>query len=375
MTSKKEISVLTFTFKILTICGCWPPNSWTSRYKRIMYDIYTILIVSLINTFTLSQLMDLILSVDNADDFTENFYVTLAMLVSCCKMFSLLRNRTNVAMLINVLMKKPCRPIEHDEIEIRQKFDKFVQSNTLYYATLVELTCAFALVSSIFKDYRKHRLSFRAWLPFNYSSPTLFRIAYAHQSISLTAGSVLQIACDSLICGLLMHICSQLEILECHLKKIVDKPHFLRECIVQHTCIIQFALMVNEKFRFIITVQFLVSMLVVCFNLHQLTQTSVLSAKYIQIVLYMFCMLTQISFYCWYGNEVQLKSRQLVSNVFKMDWFTLDHPMQKTLLIIMTRSMLPIEFTGAYVISMNLASFVSLLKTSYSAYNILQQMR
>ncbi|KYN50398.1 hypothetical protein ALC57_00035, partial [Trachymyrmex cornetzi] len=127
ITNKKEMNVLTFTFKILTICGCWPPYSWTTRYKRIIYDVYTVLIVLLINTFTLSQLMDLILTVDNADDFSENFYVMLAMFVSCCKMFSLLRNRNNIAMLIDILMKKPCRPIEHDEIEIRQKFDKIVQ--------------------------------------------------------------------------------------------------------------------------------------------------------------------------------------------------------------------------------------------------------
>ncbi|XP_018337039.1 PREDICTED: putative odorant receptor 85d [Trachymyrmex septentrionalis] len=340
-----------------------------------MYDVYTILIVLLINTFTLSQLMDLILTVDNADDFSENFYVILAMFVSCCKMFSLLRNRNNIAMLIDILMKKPCRPTEHDEIEIRQKFDKIVQTNTLCYATLVELTCAFALGTSVFKDYRRHNLAFRAWLPFNYSSPMLFRIAYFHQSISLTAGSMLHLACDSLICGLLMHICSQLEILECRLKKTINKPHIFRECVIQHTCIFEFALIANEKFRLTITVQFLVSMLVVCFNLHQLTQTSMLSAKYVQIVLYMFCMLTQISFYCWYGNEIKLKSRQLVSNIFEMEWFVLDYRVQKDLSIIMMRSIVPIEFTSAYVISMNLQSFVSLLKTSYSAFNILQQIK
>lgn len=121
------MSVLTFTFKVLTICGCWPPNSWTSWYKRIIYDAYTILIVVIINIFTLSQLMDLILSVDNVDDFAENFYVMLSMFVSCCKMFSLLRNRDNISILIDTLMKKPYRPTEHDEIDIRQKFDKFIQ--------------------------------------------------------------------------------------------------------------------------------------------------------------------------------------------------------------------------------------------------------
>ncbi|CAL1676395.1 unnamed protein product [Lasius platythorax] len=368
------MSILTFTFQILTICGCWPPNSWTSRYKRIMYDVYTVCIVLFINTFMLSQLMDIILNVENTDDFAENFYVTLAMIVSCCKMFSLLKNRSNIAMLVDILMKKPCKPVEPDEIEIRRKFDRLIQTNTLYYATLVELTCAFALATSVFKDYRKNRLPFRAWLPFNYSSPMLFRIAYVHQSISLTAGSVLQIACDSLICGLLMHICSQIEIFECHLRKIVNNSHLLRESVMHHICIFKFAFMVNKKFRSIITVQFVVSMLVVCFNLHQLTQMSI-NAKYIQIMLYMCCMLTQISFYCWYGNEVKLKSQQLVNNVFEMEWLTLDHNMQKSLLIIMIRGMVPIEFNSAYVISMNLESFVSLLKTSYSAYNILQQMQ
>ncbi|XP_067207946.1 odorant receptor 4-like isoform X2 [Linepithema humile] len=299
----------------------------------------------------LSQLMDIVFTVNNTDDFTDNFYVMLAMFVSCCKMFSLLKNRNNIAMLINILMEKPCKPIEHDEIEIRQKFDKFVQ------------------------DYRKQRLAFRAWLPFNYSSPMLFQIAFLHQFTSLIIGSILHIACDSLICGLLVHICSQIEILECHLRKVVNKPHFLRECVTQHIYISKFAFMVNQKFKLTITIQFIVSTLVVCFNLYQMTQTSMLSAKYIQIVLYMLCMLIQISFYCWYGNEVKLKSQQLISNAFEIEWFTLDHNMQKNLLMIMTRSTIPIQLSSALVIPMNLESFVGLLKTSYSAYNILQQMR
>ncbi|XP_070518394.1 odorant receptor 94a-like [Cardiocondyla obscurior] len=306
------MSVLTLTFKILTICGCWPSNSWTSRYKRSIYDAYTVFIFLLLNTFTLSQFMDLILFVDNADDFSDNFYITLTTFVSCCKIFSLLKNRNNIATLIDILMKKPFRPTDYDEIEIRQKFDRIIRSNTLHYMTMVESTCAFALVTSIIVDYRKYRLAFRAWLPFNLSSPMLFQIAYAHQSIGITAGSVIQVACDSLICGLLMHICSQLEIMECHLKKIVGKPRYLRECIVHHIRIFQFALMVNKTFKLVITVQFLISTLVVCFNLYQLTQINMFSAKYIQIVMYMFCMLTQISFYCWYGNEVKLKVRAYI---------------------------------------------------------------
>lgn len=127
-TMKIKMSILVLTFKILTSCGCWIPNSWTnSFYRRLMYHVYTIFILLLINTFTLSQFLDIILTVDNPDDFMDNFYMLLAMIVSCFKMFSLLINRSNIAMLTDILMKGPCRPLEPAEIEIRQRFDKLIE--------------------------------------------------------------------------------------------------------------------------------------------------------------------------------------------------------------------------------------------------------
>lgn len=75
----------------------------------------------------LSQLMDIILTVDNSDDFTDNFYMLLAMIVSCCKMFALLVNRSNIETLIDILTKKPFQPIEPDEIAILQKYERLIQ--------------------------------------------------------------------------------------------------------------------------------------------------------------------------------------------------------------------------------------------------------
>lgn len=89
--------------------------------------MHTVFILVLINTFTLSQLLDIILTVDNPDDFTDNFYMLLAMIVSCCKMLSMLMNRKNIAILTNILTEKPCRPLESDEMEIYHRFDKGVQ--------------------------------------------------------------------------------------------------------------------------------------------------------------------------------------------------------------------------------------------------------
>ncbi|XP_018374269.1 PREDICTED: odorant receptor 4-like [Trachymyrmex cornetzi] len=322
----------------------------------------------------LSQLMDLILTVDNPDDFTDNFYMLLAMVVSCCKMFTLLVNRSNIAILIDILVRKPCKPIQSDEIKIQQKFDKHVQTNTLFYAVWVETTCLCIAVTSLLTEFRKGRLTFRAWLPFDYSSSSLFHIVYAHQLISLTAGSILHVACDGLICGLLVHVCCQIEIIECRLQKVAHDQDILRKSVLQHNHIFKFARLMNEKFRLTIVIQFVVSTLVVCVILYQFTKSTASRAQYMQLMMYMGCMLSQIFFYCWYGNEVMLKSRHLINSIFEMEWFELNKQTKQSLLMIMRRSSRPIELTSAYVISMNLDSFVGLLKTSYSAYNVLKQM-
>jgi len=121
------MQVLKFTLKILTVVGCWPPNSWTSLCKRTIYNVYTISIILLLFTFMLPQLMDIVLNVNNANDFTDTFYIMLAIIISCCKMVGLLINRNNIGILTNILTQKPFIPLEADEIEIRQKFDKTIQ--------------------------------------------------------------------------------------------------------------------------------------------------------------------------------------------------------------------------------------------------------
>lgn len=69
-----------------------------------------------------------------------------------------------------------------------------------------------------------------------------------------------------------------------------------------------FALMVNEKFKIIIAIQFIVSTLVICSNLYQLARIT-FNAQCFPLILYTCSMLTQILIYCWYGNEVKLKVR------------------------------------------------------------------
>lgn len=121
----------------------------------------------------------------------------------------------------------------------------FYRSNTFYYFILVETTCLCVTVTSLLTEFKKGNLTFRAWLPFDYSSSLLFFFVYAHQLISFTVGSVHHVACDSLICGLLVHICCQLEILECRIRKGIRNPKILHDCALQHNHIFKFVFITN----------------------------------------------------------------------------------------------------------------------------------
>ncbi|XP_036140059.1 uncharacterized protein LOC118644766 [Monomorium pharaonis] len=225
--------ILKFNFKLLTIFGCWRPDSWSSLYKCIAYHIYTSIIIFLVNTFMLSQLIDVILSMNNVDDFFDNIFMLIAVFNACCKLFMLLINRKSILNLLNILMEKPCRPLRLTETKILYKFDKNIQILTKCYAYLGMITISCIILSSLSINFRNRRLTYRAWLPFNYSSTALFCVMYTHQLIGFAIAGFVHVGCDAIICGLLVHICCQIEILTYRLKNIACYSN-LRDCVHQH---------------------------------------------------------------------------------------------------------------------------------------------
>lgn len=66
----------------------------------------------------------------------------------------------------------------------------------------------------------------------------------------------------------------------------------------------------NDQFVNVIAFQFGASMLVMCSNLYRLA-TDPLDANAVPQILYTACILAQLFIYCWFGNEVKLKVRNV----------------------------------------------------------------
>ncbi|XP_017797133.1 PREDICTED: odorant receptor 30a-like, partial [Habropoda laboriosa] len=177
----------------------------------------------------------------------------------------------------------------------------------------------------------------------------------------------------NLFSGLLIHIYCQFEILQHRLKSIKpDREYSAKQCAFHHYRIYKFAEIINAKFSITMATQFLVTTMTMCFNLFRLTQTKVYS-QVLALIPFMVSVFAQIFYCCWYGNETKVKSLEICDTVFESNWTALSQSTKKTLLTIMLRSLKPIEFTGAFVFPVNLESFKSLVKTSYSVFNVIQQ--
>ncbi|XP_017788741.1 PREDICTED: uncharacterized protein LOC108571252 [Habropoda laboriosa] len=368
------MAILRPAFNILTICGCWRPCSCRTTRAKAAYIVYTMFVVLLLHSFCISQFFNVILNLRTADELSESFYMFIASVLSCCKIVTLLTNHGSIEILRRRLEEEPCKPVSAEEAVIQSKFDRNIGSVTIYYTILVELTVLCMILSSLLGDFNERELAYRAWLPFDYSLPTYYYIAYVHQIVALIGTSLSNVACDVIICGLLVHACGQQEILKHRMKEMTQEQRPNIGKIVRfHDYLYGYVFTMQEKFRWIIGVQLLSSTLVVCFILYELANTPPISSKYLQFVLYLACMMTQIFFYCWYGEQLKLKSVEIVRTIFEMDWIPLQNGIKKDLIVVARRAMIPIELTCAYMFTMDLNTFVSLLKMSYSTYNLLER--
>ncbi|CAK9820171.1 Odorant receptor 94b [Anthophora quadrimaculata] len=369
------MNILKSTSLLLKICGCYQPGSWRTPFKRSLYNIYTVIYLLFLSSFVLCQILDIVFNVENQDDFSDNFSITAVVFLTWFKLSVILIRRGNFVFLIDMLDSKPFSPMDTEEDKIRSKFEKITEWNTFGYWSLLLISAFWIYVRSLLTDFESRKLMFRAWLPYNYSSAPIFILTFIHQATAATICCTSSVAIDSLYTGLLIHIYCQFEILEHRLKNIkTEKDNSVKQCAWHHDRIYKFSKKMNEEFKLILIFQFCLSISVICFNLYRLTQIK-MDSKFVETTLYSFSILTQIFYYCWYGNEVKLKSLELPCMIFQSDWVSLNNSAARAFLMIMRRATKPIEFTSIHVISVNLESFMTVLKTSYSALNVIQQSK
>nr|UEN71236.1 olfactory receptor 53 [Gregopimpla kuwanae] len=382
------MQILQHTFIVLKWVGLWRPGHWSQGKEAKLYNAYTWLVIFFLIIVILSQFIGLVKSVNDLDAFANNIFLLLTLVADCGKAINILIKRENIIGLINCLEQDPCQPRTEEELVIQRKFDRIVRFNTLRYAAVVLITVFVALLNSMYEDIPKRTLPFNAWVPFEYvESRWRYAAAYTYQTFGILIGAGIGIGFDTLVPGMMLQTCAQLNILMNRFNKMPEMlrasnsviPNaeitLLAQNVKHHITIFNFAEKSNAVFGIMIFVQYAISSSVICVSLLRLSKVKLFSSMFAALFVCLAEMSIQILLYCYYGGEVGIESLKVFDAVYEMDWPTLSMSARKSLLTIMVRTLRPIKFTTAHVITLNLESFKSLIKFSYSTYNVLGEVK
>ncbi|XP_043285611.1 odorant receptor 94b-like [Venturia canescens] len=375
-----------WNLKILQLCGIWRPLAWSSGWKKNIYNAYTIFAIFSVYTFTLSELIAAAMSIGNLNEAINILFMALTILGTCYKMTNLVLKRNETIASLEMLNNGLCRPVADQEIAIQMKFDKRNSKNTLLFCGLVSVAVMTITIGSVFGNVPNRTLPFKAWLPFDHTSELGFWIGYSHQIWAHGLAATIGGAHDAFFHSFMLQACSQLNILKSRLNSIPDVARKeslisvetreqlkVRVCVQHHLEIYEFVERSNGIFSMVIFIQFSISTFVICVSTYMLSKANFLSAGFTFLLVYLGCMLVQIFLLCWYGDEVITENTNVSDAIYDMDWNSLNQSTKKGLQMMMVRTHHRLRYDGGFVITLSIESYNSLMKLTYSIYNLLQR--
>lgn len=128
----RKMRVLSWNFTILGICGLWRPIELSNGWKKSLYTTYTFFTIFLTFTFTVSELIEFIISIDDVDKIVNNSLMLLTTLGICYKIANFVRKREEIVRLMEILNNDICDPRGTEEISIQMKFDARCRSVKIF---------------------------------------------------------------------------------------------------------------------------------------------------------------------------------------------------------------------------------------------------
>ncbi|XP_063977282.1 odorant receptor Or1-like isoform X2 [Diachasmimorpha longicaudata] len=376
--------MLPYSFAVLGFWGVWLPPDWPPGWKSRLYCFYTVVMIILVYTNTLSQVIDLLLTYKSLKHFINNAFILLSTIGAGVKAAHCLYIRRRILEIKEKLNAYPCKPQDNQETAILQHFSRIIKILNIYYIGLYVCTITALTTVSFFRDVPKHQLYYHAWLPFNYSSSGRFWAAYMHQVIAHGFDACMHAAYDTIAPGIMIQGCAQFAILNHRLqmlpklvdrvrdKLVFDSPQDevsrrtrvmrfevkkLAECVRHHLEIFQLTDENNKIFGIMIFLQYSLSSVVICLSVLKLSQVNTFHPALISVILYLICMISQVFMPCYSGHQITLQSTKVSDAIFSMDWLDLEIATKKSLILIMQRSQKPLQFTTGYIITLSIGSF------------------
>ncbi|XP_068910497.1 odorant receptor Or1-like [Tenebrio molitor] len=352
------------TIWMLRVLGMWPKGD--EVYEPGLYAVHAaFLLVVFLLGHLFFQSANIYFIRDDLEAITGTIYVLLMEILVVFKVLYVAKNMD--------MLKQLLKTLESDLFQPKSAEQKALIESSIYfwriiYQMLLTMGCGNNLFWALFplldKTAGEKRLPFLAWYPYNTTISPLYEITYIYQIVSVGLFATVHVNLDALVTAITVFNASQFDILCDNLRNlhvltdstgINDK---LINCIEHHKQTLSYADKCNKFLKWILLVQFFIFTISIGISMFQLTLLVPLSGEFLSLLAYGFAITLEIFMYCWSGNEVEVKSRNIPYAVFECEWTDFPEDVKKKLLFFTMRAQVPVKLSALNLIYLSLDTFM-----------------
>nr|QZH55107.1 odorant receptor 11 [Achelura yunnanensis] len=370
----------------LKLVGFWAPSDLGSNLKMIYYLYASISFMILLGIYLIIQVVDMFLIWGNLPLMTGTAFLLFTNLAQAVKILNLVWRRQQVEAIISNADQLLGAQSTEEGKNIVKKCDRETTLQQLLYFCLTTITVAGWAGSA-----EKNQLPLRAWYPYDTSTSPAYEITYIHQVGALFVAAYLNVGKDTLVTALIAQCRCRLQLLGLALGRLSDDLKVndkrllsdgqqfivrqrLKACVMQHQSALEAAAQLQTCFSVPTFAQFSVSMVIICVTAFQLASQTSNLVRLFSMGTYLLNMTFQVFIYCYQGNQLSEESMEVEGAAYECPWYSYSSATRRSLLVLMTRCRRPARLTAGGFTTLSLASYMAIIKASYSFFTVLQQV-
>ncbi|XP_077259545.1 odorant receptor 10-like isoform X1 [Temnothorax americanus] len=215
----------------------------------------------------------------------------------------------------------------------------------------------------------------------NSSIPSsLYLVIVTVQYILLILNSTSNCGNDSLFLAIIIHVCGQMEILKIEFSNYGVKSKNLSEdfsvLASRHRYLIEHTGLLIDVISFVLLVQLLFSSILICLMGFQL----ILALKHHDVVMIiktitvLGALLLQLFCYSFVGDYLKCQMEEVVNSIYSCNWYNLPLKLMKNIVFTIMRSQQPVQLLAGRFFVINIETFMTILKSSFSYLSVLRVM-
>lgn len=239
--TREEIYTGQFSYTLFKLSGVWEPFEYKSKWKSIIYRIYSICSLILFTIFTGSVFLSILGKHENIEALLQSVFYFITFFTTLLKLIIITKKRKIFVKTQKMFLSESCRPRDSQENEILhncsqrgrciiiQKFGNiniiiciffmklnnfyyFYRRNSIYFYLMVHITGTFIMLSPL-ATIPNMNLPVPYWTPFSLDSKLVYFLIYLHQVFGCFITIFINVGMDTLVLTVIIRICGQLEII------------------------------------------------------------------------------------------------------------------------------------------------------------------